>query len=567
MGIEHDATLADLEESGRKVSSTRGLAEVGPRIGGFTILEQLGSGGMGIVLAAYDADLDRKVAIKMLRERPGSECDAARRQRFLREARALARLSHPNIVSVYEVGVDEGRPYIAMEHIEGQTLGAWAASQTRSWREVIETYLQAGQGLAACHRAGLIHRDVKPSNILIDARGRVRVTDFGLVRAAAEAAAEELDSEGIAPIHGPLDATLTNDGAVLGTPAYAAPEQLRGAPVDARADQFAFCVALHEALHGYRPGYGTPDPASDVPPAIQLTVKRGLDIDPAGRFESMDALLHALGDAADPKRSRKPLVLGALVLVLAVGVSAWVALRGTADSASEVQPVVTATLDSVAERPAAARAATPGKSSQLAKIELLTESGNDALGAGKVVEAEKKFAAAHELALKEDPLRLAEVKTGYAIVLEDAGRRPEARQLFEDALAIYKRTERREPWLESNTHEQLGAHHFEGGDNERARHHFAESLRIYEAAGLAEASTLANKLDNLGAALAGLERYDDALPLLERALSLRKNSKLREELPDSYRTLADLYRVQGNKKRARHYDGLRRLAIKGQVVP
>ncbi len=220
--------------------------DAGPAIGRFLVGGVLGQGGMGVVMRARDPELGRDVAIKLLQ--PGQRGLAG--LRLGREAQAMAKLSHPNVVNVYDVGEHDGAMYIAMELVEGSTLRAWRQAATRTWREVLAMYVAAGRGLAAAHAAGLVHRDFKPDNVLVGADGRPRVTDFGLV-AADGRAVESGDTRGAA-----LDANLTVQGSVLGTPAYMAPEQWRGETVDPRTDQFAFCVALWEALHGERPFEG-----------------------------------------------------------------------------------------------------------------------------------------------------------------------------------------------------------------------------------------------------------------------------------------------------------------------
>ncbi len=223
-------------------------------IGRYLVLEVLGSGGMGVVIAAYDPALDRKVALKLLhtlrRENTGL------RLRMEREARAMAKLSHPNVVTVHEVGEHDGDVFLVMEFIKGKDLRRWLVDRPADWRGVLEVFLQAGQGLAAAHRAGLIHRDFKPDNVFVGDDGRVRVGDFGLVRgwdalhdeAAVTQPHHESDTPGLA---------LTLTGEILGTPAYMAPEQFSGQPADARTDQFAFCVALWEAMYGRRPFAGS----------------------------------------------------------------------------------------------------------------------------------------------------------------------------------------------------------------------------------------------------------------------------------------------------------------------
>ena len=214
------------------------VPEPGERVGRFVIRARLGEGGMGVVLAGHDPDLDRPVAIKLLRA--GAEAPAYR-ARLLREAQALARLDHPNVVKVYDVGVDGERVFVAMELVAGTTLTQWVSAQRRTWREVVGKFVAVGDGLAAVHRAGLIHRDFKPDNVLVDRTGRARVADFGLARLDGADGDETPDGHG---------GRLTRTGAVMGTPGYMAPEQQWGSDVDARADQYSFCVALRAALTG-----------------------------------------------------------------------------------------------------------------------------------------------------------------------------------------------------------------------------------------------------------------------------------------------------------------------------
>ena len=221
------------------------------RIDHFKILRKLGEGGMGVVYAGYDIDLDRKVAIKLLRS-----VDELSTQRLRREAQAMAKFSHPNITRVYEVGTWEGQLYIVMEFVEGQTLSRWCAAAERSTEAILEVLAQAGEGLRAAHRAGLVHRDFKPDNMIVGADGRVRVLDFGLAGADEQLASDLATVEArIAELAdtSPLQTPLTETGTLLGTPAYMSPEQFRGQKVTAASDQFSFCVTLYEALYGARP--------------------------------------------------------------------------------------------------------------------------------------------------------------------------------------------------------------------------------------------------------------------------------------------------------------------------
>ena len=310
-----------------------------PRVGRYAILRRLGEGGMGVVFSGYDDELDRKVAIKLVR---GELAGAAMIERLRREAQALARLSHPNVVQVYEVGTFQDQAYVAMEFVAGQTLRAYQAAPGRRADEVLAAYLQAGRGLAAAHAAGLVHRDFKPDNALVGDDGRVRVVDFGLARLgeAAGDGPEDRVAETL-PSGQPEDARLTASGAVLGTPAYMAPEQIDGRPADARSDLFSFCVALYEGLYGRRPFAGARPidlrqaiaagqieaPAADpgLPAALRRAIVRGLADDPAARWPGMAPLLAALGGDVGRRRRRTAwAVLGALSVGAGFfGLQAW----------------------------------------------------------------------------------------------------------------------------------------------------------------------------------------------------------------------------------------------------
>ncbi len=296
----------------------------GERLGKFELETKLGAGGMGTVWRARDLDLDRAVALKVLSSE--LQRDGTARARMVREARAMARLHHPNVITVFDAITIDDRDVIAMELIDGETMASWLArSQPRA--AVIAAVIAAGRGLAAAHAAGMVHRDFKPLNVLIAPAQRVVVTDFGLVRAIGEATvAADLDAAFSAADRG-VDGALTATGALLGTPAYMAPEQLSGAPADARADQFAFCVTAWEALCGTRPYPGDTVPAimdalatgrprgEHVPRRLRPILERGLAIDPGARWPSIDALLDALMRAM--RRPRR-IALG-LVGALAIG--------------------------------------------------------------------------------------------------------------------------------------------------------------------------------------------------------------------------------------------------------
>jgi eukaryotic-like serine/threonine-protein kinase len=320
----------------------------GTTVGRYLVLERLGAGAMGVAYAAYDPKLDRKIALKLLRPQEGRGDQARRTARLEREAQAIAKLSHPNVVGIFDVGVHQGQVFLAMEHLGGGTLRDWLAAEKRPWREIVKMFIEVGHGLAAAHAEGLIHRDFKPDNVLLDKAGTPKVVDFGLVRlksgidlsmsGSIDRSVTEEDEAPSLPLAATVAAALTKTGVLAGTPAYMAPEQFLGKPVDARTDQFAFCVALYEALYGERPFAGdtlfaladsvtgerikTPPKSTDVPNWVRMCIVRGLRSDSSQRYSDIDDLLTAL--ASDPaKRTRKWVLAGTtLVAVLAlVGVT------------------------------------------------------------------------------------------------------------------------------------------------------------------------------------------------------------------------------------------------------
>jgi tetratricopeptide (TPR) repeat protein len=306
-----DATLTT---RGIERGDARSELPGGAAMGRYVLLGRIGSGGMGVVYAAYDPELDRKVALKLLHAEVAGDAGQAR---FLREAQALAKLSHPNVVAVHDVGTAGGDVWIAMEFVVGHTLSDWLRARKRSWREILAVMRPVALGLAAAHAAGLVHRDVKPDNVMLEGEvsegggpARVRVMDFGLARGSGidESATTDRDSAGV-PSRVRIDDVVTRVGAILGTPAYMAPEQFRGYS-DVRSDQFSLCVMLWEALWGQRPFGGgsivelgsnicegnirSPPRRGDVPRWLHRVVLRGLEVQPARRWPSMEALLGAL---------------------------------------------------------------------------------------------------------------------------------------------------------------------------------------------------------------------------------------------------------------------------------
>lgn len=316
-------------------------------IGRYVVLRRIGAGAMGVVYGAYDPELDRQVAIKVLHPRKNATDDHRQLQR---EARSLARLSHPGIVTIHDIGTIEGQVWIAMELIEGDTLAAWVETEPRPWVEVLRVVVEAGLGLAAAHAEGIVHRDLKPENVMVSRDGRGLVTDFGLARPV-------LDADGSVRKRPDADTPLLS-GTIAGTPAYMAPELLDGQPADVHSDQFAFCATAWEALFGTHPfrarGAGQTDgtqtamgsapsfaefaediragrirpapPGSSVPSWLRSTIERGLSTRPGERWPDLRALLDALQRGQVRSRRRRiGLWLGSAVLVAAaaLGLQRW----------------------------------------------------------------------------------------------------------------------------------------------------------------------------------------------------------------------------------------------------
>jgi len=357
------------------VLKARLLSGTGARVGRFLVQRHLDEGGMGLIFRALDEELGRPVALKILRAQQTE--GSVGRARLIREAQALAKLSHPNVVTVYEVGEWEGHVFVAMELIEGRTLRGWLKLKRWGWREVIGVFSQAARGLAAAHKAGIVHRDFKLSNALVGLDGRVRVLDFGLALASESLATDQDLLAGLRPSGSPsspsasgspslsnlsspsgssgssgsssstdstasiggggssslLGTSLTIAGTISGTPAYMAPEQLGGGEIDARADQYAFCIALYEGLYRRRPFRGKtiddrrrelakgvePSFPSNVrvPGWLRKILRRGLAVDPDERYPTMDALIADL--EKDPTRRRRWVLGGSVAAVLLLG--------------------------------------------------------------------------------------------------------------------------------------------------------------------------------------------------------------------------------------------------------
>jgi tetratricopeptide (TPR) repeat protein len=304
----------------------------GDVVGRYQVMARIGEGGMGVVYAAHDPELDRGVALKLLRPDVAVAAAAEIEPRLRREARTMARLDHPNLVTVFDIGTHHGRLFLAMELLPG-TLKRWLDGRPPA-EEILRVLIEAGRGLEAAHVIGLVHRDFKPDNVLLTAAGRARVTDFGLAAVSGQATPPNVNHE---------DSRLgiTRTGQLLGTPFYMAPEQLRGERADARADQFSFCVTLYEALWGERPFDPGPaptvahledaihagrvrEPPRSAPHWLRRVVLRGLSAAPEDRFPSMTELLAALS----PKRGRRlrPAAAGVALAAVVVG-GTWAAVR------------------------------------------------------------------------------------------------------------------------------------------------------------------------------------------------------------------------------------------------
>ncbi len=356
-------TAADVVDDGEREGDSPKSAGLqrGATVGRYVVLERIGAGSMGVVYRAYDPELDRRVALKLVVVRGGFERRAAEvKARLVREAQALARVGHPNVIQVHDVGTVDGdvaaglgatarakerAVFLAMEYVDGTTLRKWSAAQQRHWREVVDVFRQAARGLSAAHQADVVHRDFKPDNVMVGHDGRVRVLDFGLARAAggsdsapASAEADDLPIRRVAS----FDEELTQHGAIVGTPAYMAPEQHVAGGATAASDQFAFCVALWEALYGSRPYAGethaaiafaivhgklrTPPADRRAPRWLHRMLVRGLSTAPEERFPTMAAVVTELERERSTVRR-----VGIGAIGIAVGVAGVLAI-GRGDS-------------------------------------------------------------------------------------------------------------------------------------------------------------------------------------------------------------------------------------------
>jgi eukaryotic-like serine/threonine-protein kinase len=356
------ATGADIVASQAALLPPAGEAAAlarGVTVGRYVILDIVGRGGMGEVYAAYDPQLDRKIALKLLHPTLAHRGSQDARDRLLREAKAIARLSHANVVVVHDAGTIDDRVFVAMEFVEGETLAAWLGAAPRGWRAVRDAFAAAGDGLAAAHEAGLVHRDFKPHNVMVAREGAVRVMDFGLASDTSADSGGAAAALALPENEPPTSDTiaLTATGKLLGTPLYMAPEQFLSRPTDARTDQFSFCVALHEALYGERPFasdslLGLADAVTTgklrepahkgrAPAFLRRLLLRGLRPDPADRYPSMRELLDDLRfDPARRRRIATAVAAGAALLAVAAVGAERLATRGKRVCMAEADKLV-----------------------------------------------------------------------------------------------------------------------------------------------------------------------------------------------------------------------------------
>jgi eukaryotic-like serine/threonine-protein kinase len=337
-GTPDDKTLASKDPGGLREDLTTGA-----RVGRYIVHDLIGQGGMGLVYTAHDPELDRWVAVKLLRSNPTrtAEGESFGQMRLLREAQAMAQLSHPNVLPVYDVGKFGTSVFVAMELVRGVTLDKWVRAKTHPWRELLDVFIEAGRGLVAAHAAGLVHRDFKPANVLMGEDSRPRLTDFGIARTQRSMDSSTSSGPQETPHSGSssLDTPLTQAGAMMGSPGYMAPEQYAGVATSPATDQFSFCVSLYEALYGTRPFRGAsivelahatamgivppPPRGTQVPLWIHKVIEKGLSREPQARHASMQAVLDALSNDPAVKRRRAATiasVAGIVALSLVFGV-------------------------------------------------------------------------------------------------------------------------------------------------------------------------------------------------------------------------------------------------------
>ncbi|MFO7564841.1 MAG: serine/threonine-protein kinase [Enhygromyxa sp.] len=508
-------------------------------VGRYRLLANIGRGGLGDVWAAHDPHLDRTVALKLLRDDALRRHPRARAQ-LLAEAAIMARLTHPNVVRVYDLGDAEGELYVAMEYVEGRTLRDWQA-EPHDWRAILAVYQQAGSGLAAAHTEGLVHGDFKPDNVLIGADGRVLVSDFAvahhLLAAHVALEAEAPTAQGDRAIGGTntlRDSSISAvAAAVVGTPAYMAPEQLDGRVPDARADQFSFCVTLWEALFGDRPFPGAtwsqlrtairsgPPPELERPrgmPARLLAIlRRGLAELPEHRYPDLDALLAELHELMTRPR-RVAIALASIALVLIAGAGLAHGLLESAWSDDEQSPSL-----ELGRQLAGA--------SELQRAQREAGAGAEALGGVEALRSSVDLGG-HErvLALVERSVLLADALDdprvafagrlirGYAALR--AGHGEQALELHTRALAEAEAIFGPDSTQLAHAHDFLAATHAGLGQVAQAREHERHAIELLEAKHGPSHLELAARLHSGGELMLMIGERDEGRALLERAHAL-----------------------------------------------
>jgi tetratricopeptide (TPR) repeat protein/tRNA A-37 threonylcarbamoyl transferase component Bud32 len=506
-------TSASPEERGAVETASAWASDflpAGVRIGRYVVQGRIGAGAMGVVYDAVDPELRRAVAIKRLRAATAD--DPGRQARLLREAQSLARLSHPNVVAVYDAGIHDGHAFLAMARVEGTTLRGWLDATPRSRASILAVMREVAEGLVAVHAAGLVHRDLKPDNVLVDTRGHALVTDFGLVALGSAIAdrtpAQTVAGPGVAAV---ADSPLTQTGHRVGTPRYMAPEQLVGDEVGPRTDQFAFCVVMFEALTGRSPFAGDSteqllrairgraiDPAIDaLPRSLRRMIAQGLDPEPDRRHPGMREVVAALAPGG---RRAAMLVVGLAAVgtaVVAVGIAV------TRPSAA----------------PSAAPSDAPSEVETGASAALLAR-GQAEAEAGEFVTATATLEAAYDAAVAEDAWATA--TDAATALVRTVGVQAED---LDDALRWHRHAEaglRRlgdDPARAAGLVDALGAVVLAAGEFERARDLFAQALEQSAALYGDDDPRTAVVRSHLGAALAHLGRIDDALALHRQALA------------------------------------------------
>lgn len=358
--MEYDITMSAPGVGAVKAEIASDTLTRGANVGRYVVLGRIGSGAMGVVYAAYDPDLDRKVALKVVQTSGETDVGSNGRARLVREAQALAKLSSPFVVGVYDVGTLGDHVWIAMEFVAGQTLRTWSSERSRPTAEIIRVMVDVARGIADAHKVGLVHRDLKPDNVMIGADGRVRVMDFGLAhgRALSEtdlAVASTLAANTQArPEVAALGLNLTRTGAVQGTPAYMSPEQWCGREAGPTADQFSWSVMAWELLFGQKPFEGEtmvtlaaavlggkrrpPARGRDVPAWLTRILDRGLSTEPEKRWLSTENLLQDIERAQTRNRWRR--TTGAITIALVALTTAGLYLRALLLPDERDQPVV-----------------------------------------------------------------------------------------------------------------------------------------------------------------------------------------------------------------------------------